>query len=54
MVARSEITLKFNGTLPKALPADNKKVEIELTEKNGVVFTALVNAKSWRKAEQEC
>lgn len=51
MEARSEITLKFSGSLPKALPADNKKVEVELTDQNGVVFTALVNAKSWRKAE---
>jgi hypothetical protein len=48
---RSEITLKFSGSLPTATPAPSKKVEIELTDQNGIVFTALVNAKSWRKAE---
>lgn len=47
---RLEITLKFNE-LPEAKPATNKKVEITLTDQNGVVFTALVNAKSWRKAK---
>ena len=47
---KSEITLKFNE-LPQATPAPNKKVEIELTDQNGVVFTALINAKSYRKAE---
>jgi hypothetical protein len=51
-IARSEITLKFNE-LPSATPAANKKVEITLTDQNGVVFTALVNAKSWRKAEAD-
>jgi hypothetical protein len=50
--ARSEITLKFNE-LPQVKPAENKKVEITLTDQNGVVFTALVNAKSWRKAEAD-
>lgn len=50
--ARSEITLKFNE-LPEALPAANKKVEISFTDQNGVTFTALVNAKSWRKAEAD-
>ncbi len=50
--ARSEITLKFNS-LPEALPAANKKVEIRLTDQNGVTFTALINAKSWRKAETD-
>ncbi len=48
--ARSEITLKFNE-LPEARPAANKKIEISLTDQNGVSFTALINAKSWRKAE---
>jgi hypothetical protein len=51
MEARSEITIKFSGALPTAQPAPNKKVEIELTDQNGIIFTALVNAKSWRKAE---
>ena len=50
--ARSEITLKFNS-LPEANPAANKKVEIRLTDQNGVTFTALINAKSWRKAEAD-
>ena len=50
--AKSEITLKFNS-LPEALPAANKKVEIKLTDQNGVTFTALINAKSWRKAEAD-
>ena len=51
MEARSEITLKFSDELPIAQPAANKKVVLELTDQNGIVFTALVNAKSWRKAE---
>jgi hypothetical protein len=51
MEARSEITLKFSESLPIATPAANKKVEIELTDQNGIIFTALINAKSWRKAE---
>ena len=50
--ARSEITLKFDE-LPQALPAENKKVEILLTDQNQVVFSALINAKSWRKAEAD-
>ena len=50
--ARSEITLKFSE-LPDAIPAPNKKVEIRLTDQNGIVFTALINAKSWRKAEAD-
>jgi hypothetical protein len=49
---KSEITLKFNE-LPEAVPAPNKKVEVTLTDQNGVVFTALINAKSWRKAEAD-
>lgn len=50
--AKSEITLKFNS-LPEFKPAANKKVEISLTDQNGVTFTALINAKSWRKAEAD-
>ena len=50
--AKSEITLKFDE-LPQAVPAENKKVEITLTDQNGVVFIALINAKSWRKAEAD-
>ncbi len=49
---RSEITLKFSE-LPDAIPALNKKVEIRLVDQNGIVFTALINAKSWRKAEAD-
>ncbi len=51
MEAKSEVTIKFSGSLPTATPAENKKVAIELTDQNGIVFTAQVNAKSWRKAE---
>lgn len=51
-IAKSEITLKFDE-LPQAVPAENKKVEILLTDQNGVMFTALINAKSWRKAEAD-
>jgi hypothetical protein len=51
MEAKSEITIKFSGALPTAIPAPNKKVEIQFTDQNGIIFTALVNAKSWRKAE---
>lgn len=49
---KSEITLKFNE-LPEAKPAPNKKVEVTLTDQNGVVFTAAINSKSWRKAEAD-
>jgi hypothetical protein len=48
--AKSEITLKFSE-LPEAKPVPSKKVEISLIDQNGVSFTALINAKSWRKAE---
>ncbi|MBD2452239.1 hypothetical protein H6G76_35100 [Nostoc sp. FACHB-152] len=51
MQAKSEVIIKFSGSLPEAKPAANKKVEVSLTDQNGIVFTALINAKSWRKAE---
>ena len=51
MEVKSEVTIKFSGELPQATPAPNKKVAIELTDQNGIVFTAQINAKSWRKAE---
>ncbi len=51
MQAKSEVTIKFSGGLPESKPAENKKVEVSLTDQNGVVFTALINTKSWRKAE---
>ena len=48
--AKSEIVLKFSE-LPQAKPLPDKKVEVELTDQNGIAFTAILNAKSWRKAE---
>lgn len=51
MEAKSEVIIKFSGSLPTATPAENKKVEISLTDQNGIVFSAQINAKSWRKAE---
>ena len=51
MEVKSEVTIKFSGELPEGTPAENKKVQISLTDQNGVVFTALLNGKSWRKAE---
>jgi hypothetical protein len=51
MEIKSEVTIKFSGSLPTATPLQNKKVAIELTDQNGIVFAAQVNAKSWRKAE---
>ena len=51
MEVKSEVTIKFSGELPTATPAENKKVAIDLTDQNGIVFTAQVNGKSWRKAE---
>jgi hypothetical protein len=47
---RAEVTLKFSGEMPSATPAPNKKVEVRLTDQNNTVFTAILNAKSWRKA----
>ena len=49
--AKSEITLKFSGEMPEAKAAPNKKVEVQMTDQNGIVFNASINAKSWRKAE---
>lgn len=51
MEAKSEVTIKFTGGLPKATPAPNKKVEVTITDQNGVNFWVILNAKSWRKAE---
>lgn len=48
--AKSEIVLKFSE-LPTAKPLPDKKVGVELTDQNGIEFTAILNAKSWRKAE---
>ena len=51
MQVKSEITIKFSGELPPAKPVEGKKVEVEFTDQNGLVFTAQINGKSWRKAE---
>lgn len=51
MEAKSEITIKFSGGMPQAKPAPNKKVEVNITDQNGVNFSVILNAKSWRKAE---
>ncbi len=51
MEARSEIPLKFSGTLPTATPIEGKKVSVEVTDQNGLTFTAQINAKSLRKAQ---
>lgn len=51
MEVKSEITIKISGSLPPVKPAPNKKVEVELVDQNGLQFRALINAKSWRKAE---
>ena len=51
MEAKSEVTIKFTGGLPQANPAPNKKVEVNIADQNGVNFSVLLNAKSWRKAE---
>ena len=48
--AKSEIVLKF-AELPQAKPLPDKKVGVELTDQNGIAFTAILNGKSWRKAE---
>lgn len=47
MSAKSEVIIKFSGSLPTATPVENKKVQIELTDQNGIVFTAQVNGKSF-------
>lgn len=51
MQVKSEITIKFSGELPEGIAAPNKKVEIILVDQNGITFTALINAKAYRKAE---
>lgn len=48
---RSEVIIKFSGTLPTAKPAPNNKMEITLTDNNGINFVAFIKAKTWRKAE---
>jgi hypothetical protein len=48
---RSEVIIKFSGALPTAKPAPNNKMEITLTDNNGVNFVAFIKAKTWRKAQ---
>ncbi|MEH2164374.1 MAG: hypothetical protein V7K38_25835 [Nostoc sp.] len=48
---RSEVIIKFSGALPTAKPAPNNKMEITLTDNNGVNFVAFIKAKTWHKAE---
>ena len=44
MEVKSEVTIKFTGGLPEANPAPNKKVEVDITDQNGVNFSVLLNA----------
>jgi hypothetical protein len=46
------VTIKFSGSLPTATPAANKKVAIELTDQNGIVFTAQVNTASFKQIQK--
>ena len=48
--ARAEIALKFT-TIPKVREVPNGRVEFDLTAPNGVVFTANIKRKTWRKSE---
>lgn len=50
-VVRSEVTLKFNE-MPPAEPAPEKKVKMTLADENGNQFIVLLNAKSYRKAQE--
>jgi hypothetical protein len=47
---KKEITLKFDGSMPEAEPLPDKKVLVKLTDESGTVFSAILNAKSLRKA----
>ncbi|BAZ18755.1 hypothetical protein NIES4071_106400 (plasmid) [Calothrix sp. NIES-4071] len=51
MQVKSEVVVKISGALPQATPAPNKKVQVEVTDQNGINFTAVINGKSWKKAE---
>jgi len=50
--ARVELTLTFT-TKPDAVPLPDKKVGFGLVDDTGIVFWCPVNAKTWRKAEQQ-
>ena len=47
---KTEVTLKFDGAMPEAEPLPEKKVRVRLTDESGTVFSAILNAKSLRKA----
>jgi hypothetical protein len=52
-VLKVDTKIRFAG-LPKAKPMPDKKVKVQLTrEEDGVVFSAFLNAKTWRKAEAD-
>ena len=48
--ARAEIALKFS-TIPQVRDIPNGRVEFDLTAPNGVVFTANIKRKTWKKSE---
>ncbi len=48
--ARAEIALKFS-TIPQVREIPNGRVEFNLTAPNGVVFTANIKRKTWKKSE---
>jgi hypothetical protein len=50
-VVRRDFTLKFNG-IPKTEPMPDKKVKVEIVDEQGTKFTAILIAKSFRKAEE--
>ena len=51
MLVKSEVTIKFSGSLPDAKPAANKKVEIELTDHQAQFFPLKLMQKASRQAE---
>ena len=48
--ARAEIALKFSA-IPPVREIPNGRVEFDLTAPNGIVFTARIKTKTWRKSE---
>ena len=52
-VLKVDTKIRFAG-LPKAKPMPDKKVKVQLTrEEDGIVFSAFLNTKTWRKAEAD-
>ena len=49
-VVRRDFILKFSG-IPKTEPMPDKKVKVEIVDEQGTKFTAILVAKSFRKAE---